>query len=209
MNETVASKPVIAPLPLPLDIHCTDSDCDNGLHCFKASRKLRAAGQEGVCRSCGADLIDWSRVHGRRIDDARFTFECLRHELIRHFYWHVQIDGDATERAIRKGRAALIASIDRRLRTSVGSAEPFRDGMQTPKVGNVLYYAQHATASCCRTCINYWHGIPKGRDLYASEVEYLGQIMAMYIDDRMPDLPEEGTGRPRAVRRPRGDRQDG
>ncbi len=35
------------------------------------------------------------------------------------------------------------------------------DGRQTPREGNTIFYAQHATASCCRTCIEYWHGIPK------------------------------------------------
>lgn len=175
-------------VPSPLNIRCTDSDCGNGLHCFKATRKLRTAGQEGVCRACGASLIDWSRVHGRRIDDAGFTFECLRHELVRHVYWHVHIDDDAIGRAMRKGHAGVMESIPKRLRQSVGPALPFRDGMQTPKLGNILYYAQHATASCCRTCMNYWHGIPKGRDLLDSEVDYLGQLMTLYIDDRMPEL---------------------
>jgi ribosomal protein L34E len=180
-------------LPAPLDVRCTDADCERDLHCFKANRRQKKDGTEGRCRSCGAELIDWPRVHERRIADAPFTFECLRHELVRHVYWHVDIDDDARHRALKKGRPGMVEAIPKRLMQSVGSAEPFRDGMQTPKRGNLLYYAQHATASCCRTCINYWHGIPKGRDLTAEEIAYLGELVLLYVDARMPELAEGQT----------------
>lgn len=183
----------VAALPAPLEIKCTDSDCESGLHCFKATRKLLVANRGGACRECGVELIDWARVHGRRIDDAEFTFQCLKHELIRHVYWHVEIDEKARLGALKRGRAGVWERIPRRLAQSVGKAEPFRDGMQTPKGGDVLYYAQHATASCCRTCIEYWHGIPKGRPLTEDEIGYLGGLIERYLDDRLPELAEEAS----------------
>ena len=71
-------------LPPPLKLSCTSSDCAKQLHCFRATKKLCETNQEGRCRSCGADLIDWSRVHRRDLEDADFTFESLRRELVRH-----------------------------------------------------------------------------------------------------------------------------
>jgi hypothetical protein len=44
-------------------------------------------------------------------------------------------------------------------------AEPRNDGKQTPYRGHPVFVAQHATATCCRTCLERWHQIPKGREL--------------------------------------------
>jgi uncharacterized heparinase superfamily protein len=65
-QSTTQSTDALAPLP----IRCTSSDCDAGLHCFKATQKLRKQGREGACRSCGEQLVNWHRVHGRRLEDA-------------------------------------------------------------------------------------------------------------------------------------------
>ncbi len=71
-------------------------------------------------------------------------------------------------------------------------AEPVRDGRQTPWAGNALYYAQHATASCCRRCIEEWHGIPRGRALEDKEIQYLVDLVGFYIAERLPLLKEDG-----------------
>lgn len=183
-----------------LAISCTKSDCDDNLHCFRSTKKLRDQGLGGACRSCHAQLVDWPRVHERKLDDVEHTFTELRLELIRHHFWHVDIDEQARNHALRKGRTALLGSAVSRIAKAVGVENPYRDGQQTPFTGNVIYYAQHATASCCRTCIEYWHGIEKGRALTADEQDYLVQLVTLYIDDRLPDLPEGPTKVPRRRR---------
>src|SRR5687767_11511728 len=40
--------------------------------------------------------------------------------------------------------------------------DPPNDGRQTPMRGHPVFVAQHATATCCRSCLAKWHGIPKG-----------------------------------------------
>ncbi len=64
-----------------------------------------------------------------------------------------------------RGLPAVLAHardfIDRRL----AAAEPANDGKQTPFRGHPVFVAQHATATCCRGCLNKWHGIAKGRPL--------------------------------------------
>ena len=79
----------------PLKVTCTSSDCDNDLHCFKATRKLRSAGKVGACRSCGAELVNWDRVHQQNAQDADHTFAAMRSEFIRHHFWHLDIDEKA------------------------------------------------------------------------------------------------------------------
>ena len=39
------------------------------------------------------------------------------------------------------------------------------DGKQTPMKGHPVFIAQHATATCCRGCIQKWHKMRPGRDL--------------------------------------------
>ncbi len=44
-------------------------------------------------------------------------------------------------------------------------AEPKNDGKQTPMRGHPVFVAQHATATCCRSCLAKWHGVAKGKPL--------------------------------------------
>jgi len=60
----------------------------------------------------------------------------------------------------------------------LGGSEPRFDGKQTPFQGHPVFKAQHATATCCRGCLEKWHGIEKGKRLLAEEIEYIvGTIM--------------------------------
>lgn len=185
--------------PKPLDIKCTATDCDNNLHCFKQLKKM-TPDQRGRCRACGADLVDWKRLHRRNKRDAAHTFAALQHELIRHHYFHRPVDEVAMRHAQRKGRKALKESVRNRLGKYLAVAEPPRDGRQTPMVGNAIYYAQHATATCCRTCLEYWHDIPKARPLTPEELDYCAGLIDLYLDQKLPELADEPVHVPR--RRP-------
>jgi len=48
-------------------------------------------------------------------------------------------------------------------------ARPVNDGKQTPMRGHPAFIAQHATATCCRSCLAKWHWIPAGRPLSGQE----------------------------------------
>ena len=178
----------------PLKVSCTSSDCDNELHCFRATKKMKATNEVGACRACGAKLVDWNRVHKKDVADVQYTFEALKYEMIRHHFWHVDIDQKAVNYARRKGVFGLEIAIRSRLRNSVGIANNPYDGRQTPMEGsgNPIHYAQHATASCCRKCIDYWHGIPQKRALTDDEIEYFGEMAMLYILERISNLTENG-----------------
>lgn len=173
----------------PLAISCTSTDCMNGLHCFlQKKRKGESSRRGGPCRECGADLVEWARVTARKPSDTDYTFQVLQHELIRHELFHRPIDQKALNHAKRKGRVMMEDAVEHRIRSSIGKAYNPREGRQTPFNGNVIYYAQHAVAACCRKCAEYWHGIASGRDLAEDEVSYLKQLILRYIDHRLPSL---------------------
>ena len=55
------------------------------------------------------------------------------------------------------------------------------DGKQTPYQGHPVFIAQHATATCCRTCLEKWHHIPKSRALTNQEQQYIVSIILSWI----------------------------
>ncbi len=61
-------------------------------------------------------------------------------------------------------------------------AEPQNDGKHTPMRGHPVFVAQHATAACCRGCLEKWHNIPKGRELTTQEQDYVVDIILQWID---------------------------
>jgi hypothetical protein len=185
--------------PPPLDIKCTSTDCENDLHCFKQLKKM-TPGERGKCRACGADLVDWKRLHRRDKGDATHTFGALQHELIRHHFFHRPVDEGAMRHAQRKGRIALKEAARDRLGKYLAVAEPSRDGRQTPLEGSAIYYAQHATATCCRTCLEYWHDIPKGRPLTAGEFDYCATLIDLFLDEKLPCLADEPIKVPHRTR---------
>lgn len=58
------------------------------------------------------------------------------------------------------------------------------DGRQTPMRHGTspVFIAQHATACCCRGCLEKWHHIPKGRALTADEQAYVVEVIMRWIE---------------------------
>ena len=186
-----------------LDITCTSADCPNGLHSFRPTRKMRNTLLDGACRECNQHLISWERVHRRDLEDVEFTFESLKVELIRHHYWHVPFPQRALDYATRKGRLGLEERVPLQIAKAVGTEKQFRDGTQTPRENsakvNPIHIAQHATASCCRKCVEEWHGVPRDRDLEENEIDYLSALAIRFLRERLPDLEDVGRRVPRAA----------
>ena len=61
-------------------------------------------------------------------------------------------------------------------------AAPRNDGRQTPMRGHPIFIAQHATATCCRGCLEKWHRIARGRPLSEPEIRYVLSVLARWLD---------------------------
>ena len=61
-----------------------------------------------------------------------------------------------------KGMAAIRSHAEDFVRTRLAPAAPPNDGRQTPMRGHPVFIAQHATATCCRGCLNKWWKVPRG-----------------------------------------------
>lgn len=60
-------------------------------------------------------------------------------------------------------------------------AYPKNDGKQTPFKGHPCFIAQHACACCCRSYLEKWHYIPKGRELTEIEINYIIKLLMEWI----------------------------
>lgn len=60
-------------------------------------------------------------------------------------------------------------------------ANPANDGKQTPFRNHPVFVAQHATATCCRGCLQKWHGIATGKELSAEEKEYIMTVLKRWL----------------------------
>lgn len=63
----------------------------------------------------------------------------------------------------------------------IAPAEIPNDGKQTPMRGHPVFIAQHATATCCRGCINKWHKFPKNVQLSQEQQDYLVDLIMEWI----------------------------
>jgi hypothetical protein len=64
----------------------------------------------------------------------------------------------------------------------LASAKPLNDGKQTPWRGHPVFVAQHATGTCCRSCLAKWHNIPAGRALTAQEQRYVIAMIGRWLE---------------------------
>ena len=55
------------------------------------------------------------------------------------------------------------------------------DGKQTPMKGHPVFIAQHATATCCRKCINKWHKFEMNVQLTDTQQEYIVSLIMQWI----------------------------
>ena len=84
-----------------------------------------------------------------------------------------------------KGLETIKAHAFQFINSRVAPGFPKSDGKQTPMRGHPVFIAQHATATCCRKCIQKWHGIEKCRALNEVEVESIVALTIEWIEGQV------------------------
>jgi hypothetical protein len=179
--------------PKTLGIVCGRTDCERDLHCFRPEH-IHAADPPGTCKDCGVELINWNQMHAREPFNASQKFELLKKEWIRHFFFHVPLTPRIESYARRHGVSGLADVARRQLGkgTMLNFNQAF-DARQTSMLkGTIVHWARHATACCCRACMAYWHNVPLTAELSPADLDYFGDLVVLYVNDRMPNLAAEG-----------------
>lgn len=81
----------------------------------------------------------------------------------------------------RKGMDVVLSHAADFIEKRLAPAQPANDGKQTPWRNHPVFVAQHATATCCRTCLEKWHAIPKGRELTDEEKHYAVEVIRRWL----------------------------
>ena len=84
-----------------------------------------------------------------------------------------------------KGRDVIESHARDLLLKRLAPAQPRNDGKQTPYRGHPVFIAQHATATCCRGCLEKWHHIERGHALSVDELNYAVNIVMAWLDNQV------------------------
>ena len=59
------------------------------------------------------------------------------------------------------------------------------DGHQTPMKGHPVFISEHATATCCRKCLEKWYHIPQNRNLSKEEIDFIVSLIMAWIKQKI------------------------
>ncbi|ABA88949.1 hypothetical protein Pcar_1706 [Syntrophotalea carbinolica DSM 2380] len=85
----------------------------------------------------------------------------------------------------KKGLETILSHGRDFVHARLAPARPDNDGRQTPMRNHPFFVAQHATATCCRGCLEKWHAIACGRELTEQEVEYIVSVNGTWLRRQM------------------------
>ena len=68
------------------------------------------------------------------------------------------------------------------VRQKLSPMVPDNDGRQTPMHGHPIFKAMHATACCCRGCLEKWYKVPRGIELTEDQQERIVRLLMAWLD---------------------------
>ena len=81
----------------------------------------------------------------------------------------------------RRGLDTVMAHGEKFIEERLAPAYLPNDGKQTPMRNHPIFVAQHATGTCCRGCLEKWHGIPRGQALTSEEKAYILSVLRRWL----------------------------
>lgn len=81
-----------------------------------------------------------------------------------------------------KGRDTVRRHAEDFVRQKLAPAEPVHDGHQTPMKGHPVFKAMHATACCCRGCLQKWYRVPQHRRLTEDEQRRIVNLLMAWLE---------------------------
>lgn len=81
-----------------------------------------------------------------------------------------------------KGMETIRMHTEDFVRQKLAPADPANDGKQTPMSGHPAFKAMHATACCCRICLNKWYRVPLHQELTESQQQRIVNLLMEWIN---------------------------
>jgi hypothetical protein len=112
------------------------------------------------------------------MNDLDAVFERLSHSSFRRRF---HLRAAEKDYLARKGLDVVLSHGADFIEKRLAPANPANDGKQTPMRNHPVFIAQHATATCCRGCLEKWHAIPKGLELSVQEKQYVLDVIRRWL----------------------------
>lgn len=119
--------------------------------------------------------------------------EILRRLRKSEFRARVQLHRREIDYLNSKGMGTVLKHAADFIAKRLAPAEPANDGKQTPWRNHPVFVAQHATATCCRGCLEKWHEIPKGRELLEEEQQYIVDVIGAWLSQYYSAAQEDNA----------------
>lgn len=87
----------------------------------------------------------------------------------------------------QKGLAVVMKHADDFIARRLQPARIANDGRQTPFSGHPVFVAQHATACCCRGCLQKWHHIEAGQPLDADALRHVHAVLERWLRQQLAE----------------------
>ena len=84
-----------------------------------------------------------------------------------------------------KGLETLVRHAQDFISARLAPAHIQNDGKQTPMRGHPVFIAQHATGTCCRSCLQKWHGIRPDITLTRQQQDYVITMIMVWIQKQL------------------------
>ena len=157
-----------APLSVPHARHQRMSSCRANAN--KGSSQVRQAVQ---CRDAilyGADMDNFAPLFARLSRSA--------------FRSRFRLNPKEETYLAQRGLETILSHAGDFIAERLAPALPLNDGKQTPMRGHPVFVAQHATATCCRSCLSKWHDIAVGQKLSDKEQAYIVAVIRHWLSNR-------------------------
>lgn len=152
---------------------------------LSSSSKLKGDGEEvSIFSSSKSENVENTVVS----NDIASLFLRLSHSKFRSSFYLNQKDRDIIA---NKGLATIREHAHQIIAKRLAPAVIPNDGKQTPMRHGTspVFIAQHATACCCRGCLEKWHHIPRGRLLTTQEQNYVVDVLMHWIEANSNQMP--------------------
>ena len=99
--------------------------------------------------------------------------------------WRTSFSLSGQDKEYIRGKGLLLIEHECRDIIQRRLSNPYNDGSQTPYRGHPVFTAQHATATCCRKCLERWHGISRWQPLAKSDCEFVTKMVMKWMRSQL------------------------
>ena len=124
--------------------------------------------------------------------------QALTHSRFR-MSWHLK--AEQVRYIHEKGIGTIARHAEELIAARLAPAVIPNDGSQTPMKGHPVFIAQHATGTCCRSCLKKWHRIGPGKAFTPSEQHYVTTLIMTWINRQLSRWQPPPEQQPPAISR--------